>query len=112
MIVLQMLLVVFCFLVMAAHFMRAGAWPMMLLSFALLSLLAVARPWAGRVLQGWLVLGCFVWIMTGISFATDRLAQGKPAFRLMVIMGSVALVSALAASTIQRGRLGRYFGLK
>ncbi len=112
MIALQLLLVIFCFLLMAAHFMRAGAWPMMLLSFALLSLLAVARPWAARVLQAWLALGCLAWIMSGVSFATDRIAQGRPALRLMVIMASVAVVTALAAYTIQRGRLGRYFKLR
>ena len=111
MIVLQFLLVVFCMMLMAAHFLRASAFLMMALCFGLMALLFVRRPWAGRVLQGWLGLGTVVWILTAISSATDRLAQGKPAVRLLVILGSVGVVTALAALTIQRGRLGRYFGL-
>jgi hypothetical protein len=111
MIVFQFLLVVVCFLLLAAHFLRAGAVLFMALSFGLLALLPVRRPWAARVLQGWLLLGVVVWVLSGVAFATDRAAQGKPFLRLVAIMGSVAAVTALAALTIQSGRLGRHFGL-
>lgn len=111
MIALQFLLVVFCMLLMAAHFLRAGAFFLMALCFGLMALLFVRRPWAARVLQGWLLLGTAVWILTALSAATDRFAQGKPALRLLLILGTVGVVSGLGALTIQRGRLGRYFGL-
>jgi hypothetical protein len=111
MIALQFLLVVFCMLLMAAHFLRASAFMMMALCFGLMALLFVRRPWAGRVLQLWLGLGTAVWTLTAISAATDRVAQGKPAVRLLVILGTVGVVTALGAVAIQRGRLGKYFGL-
>ncbi len=111
MIALQFLLVVFCLLLMAAHFLRASAFLMMALCFGLMALLFVRRPWAARVLQGWLLLGSLVWVLTAISAATDRVAQGKPATRLLVILGTVGVVTALGAVTIQRGRMGKYFGL-
>ncbi|MBS1240647.1 MAG: hypothetical protein H6R40_74 [Gemmatimonadetes bacterium] len=111
MIVLQILLVVFSFLLLSAHFLRAGAILLMLLSFGLLALLFVRRPWAARVLQGWLLLGAVVWILTAVMTATERIGRGRPALRMLLIMGAVALVTALAARTLQRGRLGRYFGL-
>jgi ABC-type transport system involved in cytochrome c biogenesis permease subunit len=111
MIVLQFLLVVFSFLLLAAHFLRAGALVMMLLSFGLLALVFVRQPWAARVLQAWLAIGALVWALTGFSLAIDRVGQGRPAVRLLVIMGSVALVTILAAVTIQRGAMARHFGL-
>jgi hypothetical protein len=111
MIALQFLLVVFSIMLMAAHFLRASAFLMMALCFGLMALLFVRRPWAARVLQGWLLLGTAVWILTAISAASDRLAQGKPAIRLLVILGTVGVVTALGAVTIQRGRMGRYFGI-
>jgi hypothetical protein len=111
MIALQFLLVVFCMLLMAAHFLRASAFLMMALCFGLMALLFVRRPWAARVLQVWLALGSVVWVLTAISAATDRVAQDKPALRLLLILGSVAVVSGLGALTIQRGRLAGYFGI-
>ncbi|HSR15066.1 MAG TPA: hypothetical protein VLL51_04910 [Gemmatimonadales bacterium] len=111
MIVLQFLFVVFCSLLLSAHFLRDGALVMMLLSFGILALLFVRERWAGRILQGWLVFGALVWLATGVSLALDRMAQDRPALRLVVIMGSVAGVTLLGARTIQRGRMGRHFRL-
>lgn len=112
MIALQILLVVFCHLLLAAHFMRAGAFLMMMLSFGLLAFFAVARPWAARVLQTWLGIGAVVWFLTLMSTASDRLSQDKPWVRMAIILGAVAAVHVLAVITIQRGRLGRYFGFR
>lgn len=111
MIVLQIMLVLFSYLLLAAHFLRAGAILMMLLSFALLALLFVRQPWAARVLQSWLLLGAIVWILTAIMTAVERAGRGRPALRMLLIMGAVAAVTVLAAWTLQRGRLRRYFNL-
>jgi hypothetical protein len=110
MIALQILLVVFCHLLLAAHFMRAGAFLMMILSFGLLAFFAVGQRWAARILQTWLAVGVVVWLLTLMSTASDRLSRDKPWVRMAVILGAVAAVNALAILTIQRGRLGRYFG--
>lgn len=111
MIVLQLLLVVFSFLLLAAHFLRAGAILMMLLTFGLLSLLFVRRPWAARVLQAWLLLGAVVWVLTAVMTAVERFGRGRPALRMLLIMAAVAGVTMLAAWTIQLGRLRRHFNL-
>jgi cation transport ATPase len=111
MIVLQIMLVLFSYLLLAAHFLRAGAILMMLLSFGLLALLFVRQPWAARVLQGWLLFGAVVWILTAIMTAVERAGRGRPALRMLLIMGAVAAVTVLAAWTLQRGRLRHYFNL-
>lgn len=111
MIVLQIMLVLFSYLLLAAHFLRAGAILMMLLTFGLLSLLFVRQSWAARVLQGWLLLGAVVWILTAIMTAVERAGRGRPALRMLLIMGAVAAVTVLAAWTLERGRLRRHFNL-
>ena len=111
MLVLQVILVVVCLLMLWAHFLRAGAILLAAFCVAMMALLFVRRPWAGRVLQVVLVFGMAVWLLTLVSTATDRIAQGDPWLRLVAILGMVAGVTGLTARTLQRGALGRHFGL-
>ena len=84
-------------LLLGAHFFRAGLVPLTAASAVLLVMLFVRAPWSARVLQGALALGTLEWLRTAWVFAAARAAAGQPYTRLLVILGSVALVTALAA---------------
>jgi hypothetical protein len=84
-------------LLLGAHFFRAGLVPVAAACAVLLALLFVRTPWSARVLQGALALGTLEWLRTAWVFASARAAAGLPYTRLLVILGGVALVTALAA---------------
>lgn len=93
-------------LLLAAHFFRAGLVPFAGLSAALVVLLFVRMPWAARVLQVALAVGTLEWLRTAWIFAAARAAADQPYARLLVIIGTVAALTALAAWTIG-SRTGR-----
>jgi hypothetical protein len=93
-------------LLLAAHFFRAGLVPIAGLSAALVVLLCVRAPWAARVLQVALVVGTLEWLRTAWVFAAARAAADQPYARLLVILGTVAALTALAAWMIGH-RTGR-----
>lgn len=96
-------------LVLAAHFLRAGQPWLAAASLALGTLTLVPRRWAAWTLQAGLLLGAAEWVRTTMVYVQARQAMGMPSGRLMVILGSVALVTALAASLYRTPRLRRRF---
>ena len=96
---------------LAAHLFHAGAVALAVLAALLLGLLAVRRPWAARTLQIVLAIAVIEWIQTAIVLAQLRLRHDQPHVRLVVILGSVALVTGLAAAAFQRPAMRAYFGL-
>lgn len=95
--ILRVLLVVLSALLLAAHFYRRGAAIVAALCTVLPLVLLVPRGWARRSLQIALVLGTLEWLRTLWSLARVREALGEPWFRMAVILGSVAVVTAAAA---------------
>lgn len=98
-------------LLLAAHLVHAGAMPLAALAILLAGLLAVPRPWAARTLQVVLAIAVIEWILTTVGLAQQRLRHDEPYVRLVAILGSVALLSALAAVAFQHPVLRAYFGL-
>jgi hypothetical protein len=96
-------------LLLAAHFFRAGLVPIAGLSAALVVLLFVRTPWAARVLQVALAVGTLEWVRTAWIFAAARAAADQPYARLLVIIGTVAALTALAAWTIGSRSGRRHF---
>ncbi len=88
-------------LLLAAHFFRAGLMPLTVVCLLLPALLFVREPWVPRVLQATLALGTLEWLRTAWVFATHRIEAGQPYIRLLVILGSVALVTGLAAAALR-----------
>jgi hypothetical protein len=99
------------FAVLAAHFYRAGAWIAVAIVAALLPLHFVRAPWAARTLQACLVLGGLEWIRTAIQLVALRESMGQPWTRLAIILGSVALATALCALVFETRGLRSRFGL-
>ena len=104
--------VVLSLLLLAAHGSRAGLpLSVSLLVLALAGLLAVPRRWAARTLQAVLVLGALEWARTTVVLASARQAAGLPATRMVIILATVALLTAASALVFRHDRLRRRFHL-
>lgn len=92
-------------LVLAAHFYRAGLWPLSLICLGAMVLLAVPRAWAARLVQVVLLLGALEWAWTTLDLVMQRIALGQPWIRLVFILGAVTLLSAAAGLVFRHPRL-------
>lgn len=100
-------------LTLGAHLLRAGHPFLMLVAAALPFLLVPRSVAALRLLQGLLLIGACEWLRALAEIREMRRALGQPWQRMAVILGAVALVtalSALAAGVWSRGRSGRRDG--
>ena len=74
----------------------------MAIGVALVPLLVLARrSWAVRAVQGTLAAGVVVWVHTLVVLTAERRAQGMPFLGMDVILGIVALVTALGAILLE-----------
>jgi len=89
-------------LLLAAHFYRASAWPWLLLTLALLPLMALRRRWVPPLLALALAAGALEWAWTAAMLAQQRLALGQPWQRMVLILGAVALLTLAAATVFRR----------
>ena len=106
-----LLLPALALVLLAAHFLHAGLWLPATLALLLIGLLAVPRPWAARVLQLVLALATVEWLLTAVVRAQMRMAHDEPYLRLAVILGAVAIFTAIAAAVFQHRVLKARFGL-
>lgn len=96
-------------LVLAAHFLRMGNPVLTLYALAVVALLFARRRWAARVVQVGLLLGALEWLRAMTTMLGERRSLGLPYARMVVILGSVAAVAALAALLFQTPRLRRRY---
>ena len=108
---LQLLPVVLSLLVLAAHFLRSGNLLMVIVLLTVIGLLRVRRPWAAHTAQAALAIGVFEWIRTLIALAAERAKTGEPGERMVLILGSVALVTGLSMLVFGTARLRQRYGL-
>jgi hypothetical protein len=99
---LAAVLLVLSSLVMAAHFFRGGIFAMALFVLLVPLLVLTRERRLIRVVQFLLLLGAAEWIRTALVIAQDRLRVGEPVTRMIVILGSVALFTALSAIPLSR----------
>lgn len=97
--------------VLAAHFYRAGLVIAVGAVVALAALLFVRRPWAARTLQVALVAGAVEWIRSAAELVALRESMGQPWTRLAIILGAVALFTALSALVFEARSLRARYGL-
>jgi hypothetical protein len=88
-------------LVLAAHFYRAQAFVPLAATLTVTALVFVRRPWSPRIIQAALLLGAVEWIRTLFSLVRVRESMGQPYTRLTLILGAVALATALASLAFQ-----------
>jgi hypothetical protein len=95
--ILRLLPVFISFLLLAAHFMRAGQTVVVVVLLLLLPLLLLKKFWVPWVMQLTLLLGALEWVRTIVFVAQTRMDEGMPWTRMAVILGVVALFTALSS---------------
>ena len=94
----QTLPLVFSFLLLAAHFLRYGILPLVII-FLLFPIILIffRKPAAARIIQIALVLGTAEWIRTTVSTIIFREHIQQPWGRYLIIMASVTLFTFISA---------------
>ena len=100
------------FLLLGAHFLRAGNLLGVVGCLSLCGLLLLRQWWVRRVAQVVLVLGSIVWVGTTYEIAEKRSKTGEPWGRMAVILLVVAGVSLGAAGLLETRRLKQWYGGK
>ena len=93
---LRLLPVIVSFVLLAAHFYRAELTPLVAACAFLPLLLFLRKPWVPRLFQGLLVVGALEWLRTLYVLAAMRMGFDQPWGRLALILGVVALFTALS----------------
>lgn len=107
----RLLPVILSFLLLGAHFYRAGWLPVAVLCAGLPLLLFMRATWVPRLFQALLVLGALEWLRALYGFAAMRIAFGEPWTRLALILGAVALFTGLSGLVFRNRKLqARYSG--
>ena len=107
----RLLPVALAFLLLAAHFSRAGVPALSVAALLVLGLLFVRKRWAALVLQGLLLAGSVEWVRTISFYVGIRKASGAPWLRLIFILGPVALLTAAACLVFCNADVRKRFGL-
>jgi hypothetical protein len=105
----RLLPVTFSFLLLAAHFDRAGLVPVVVLCVVAPLLLLLRKPWVPMLFQALLVLGALEWLRALYGFVQMRMAFGEPWTRLAVILGAVALFTALSGLAFRLDTLRSFY---
>jgi len=103
--------VVISFLLLAAHFTRAGQTPLVVVALLLPLMLFYNKGWVVRLVQLALVAGAVEWLRTLMIFQAIRVEHGMPWVRLALIIGGVALFTACSALVFFHKSLKRKYGL-
>ncbi|MGD8358689.1 MAG: hypothetical protein PVJ33_16845 [Lysobacterales bacterium] len=106
---IRLLPVILSFLLLAAHFYRAGQVALSVLCVLLPFLLFLRRSWIPMLFQTLLVLGALEWLRALYGFVQMRLAFGEPWTRLAVILVAVALFTAVSGLVFRSSGLRRAY---
>jgi len=98
---LRLLPVILSFLLLAAHFYRSGQLVVTALCLAMLLLLFLKKSWIPRLFQVVLLLGALEWLRSLYFLAAMRIAWDQPWTRLAVILGAVAIFTAISGLVFQ-----------
>ncbi|MBW2276908.1 MAG: 4Fe-4S binding protein [Deltaproteobacteria bacterium] len=96
MFVFKLIPVVIAMLVLGAHYLRDGRPGLVIACVSALGLLAIPRAWVPRVMTVLLVAAAGVWVQTAIELAQIRESLGAPYLRMTLILGGVALFTAVS----------------
>lgn len=95
--------------VLGAHFLRYDSMIGVAGSLVLIGFLFIRQAWVARLVQVALVLGAVEWLRTLYVLAQWRASQGEPATRMIVILGSVAVVTFCSALLFQSTTLKKIY---
>jgi hypothetical protein len=106
---LRLLPVIISFLLLAAHFFRPGHLVPAGISITILFLLFLREAWVPLVIQIALYLAAFEWMRTMYELVQLRIEIGEPWTRLAIILGAVALFTALSGLVFRSKPLRQRF---
>jgi len=92
----RLLPVILSFLLMSAHFFRVGQIYLAGACIVILILLLPKKTWVPRLFQVLLIAASLEWLRTLYMFVQVRIAFDEPWTRLAIILGTVALLTALS----------------
>jgi hypothetical protein len=98
-------------LVLVAHFMRDGSDIRMVMSLLIPFLLLAYERWAARVVQLFLVIGAVEWARTTAVLLAERVEEGRPFMRMLIILASVTVFTAASAFVFRLRSLKELYGL-
>ena len=84
-------------LLIAAHCLRMGSLILVVCSLAFPILLLFPKRWSARVVQLCLIIASVEWFRTLFVIASQRMEASMPWKRLVVILGSVAVLTGASA---------------
>lgn len=98
-------------LVLAAHFLRWGNLPGVLVVLILTVLaLSARRQWSLKLLQGMLFASPFLWAFLAYRTAADRILEGQPYLRACLIFAGVAAFSLWSGWLLAKPKAQERFG--
>jgi len=99
-------------LLLAAHFFRAGQTVLAVVPLILFIPLILREKWVPWLIQLALVLGAVEWVRTLVSVAQIRMEYDMPWARMAVILGAVALFTALSSLVFRSKGLRKRYSIK
>lgn len=112
MVVITYVPIVVSLILLGAHFLRSGNLVLLAAATLLIPALAIRRPWAARLVQAGLAFGAIEWLRTAMILAAERMHAGVPYERMLMILGTVALMALVSALLFQTRSLGGIYGLR
>ncbi len=110
--ILRLLPAIFSFVILSAHFSRAGL-PLFSVIFLLIPfLLLLKQAWVARLIQIILIVGSIEWIRTLFIYTNERQAIGEPIFKLIIILGIVTIFTGLSALVFKNQSLKERYNLQ
>lgn len=93
--------VVISFLLIAAHFYRAGVTGLAVVAIAAPWLLLIPRLWSAWIVQLLLVLSALEWARTLLKLVQLRMEMGMDWLRLALVLGMVILFTLISALIVR-----------
>jgi hypothetical protein len=109
---LRLLSIIISFIILAAHFMHAGQMNLVYLMLALPFLLFFKKSWVPWFFQAVLLLGAVEWLRTLYFMTQVRIEYGEPWMRMAIILGAVALFTALSSLMFWNKKLSARYSNK
>jgi hypothetical protein len=109
---IRLLPVFLSILLLGAHFFRAGDIVLVFIVLSSVIILLIPRPWAVRIIQIELVLGSIEWMRTLIHLVKLRQAMGESWSLLVLILGSVVILTICSSLVFKFKPLRKRYCLK
>ncbi len=105
---MRYILLILCSMILVAHHSRGGEPGLMGLWLTVPFALLMKRRWVDRAVQLMMLAGALEWFLTLRTLVEIRQEIGLPYLRMVVILGGVALLTALSGLPLEtRGRKSR-----